>query len=272
MSHASPDPCHANAARPAPRFDDWLIVFAMFGLAMFLAFSYFDGRVAKAVKASYVWMTPATAGVLLLMTAACIRNLLRRTAASCGCHPQATPRGGRLICLVILITPIVFSLVVNPRQLSLEGSRKRRTPAPALGADFNQALAWVAGEDVTADQTADGGKPLPPNPTVLDVFAATNGGGQRLDGQFVTLVGQCDLYGGPDSPRFDLYRLVVTCCIADASSVALEVTRPGNVRLESGAWVRARGNLRIDDGSGSPVPVLHATMIESIPEPSSPYL
>ncbi len=273
MTTSSPDTCHAHTSPTSARIGDWLVVFMLFVLTLFLAYSYFDGRVNVAVKASYVWMTPATAVLLLLMTLSCLRNLFSSQGASCHCHGETPRWGRRLLCVAILLTPIAFSLTVNPRGLSMEGSRKRRTPAPALNADFHRAVAWVLGEAVGSENPDGADASLPPQPTVLDVFAAAgNGGAAGLEGQFVTLEGQCDSYGGPDAERFDLYRLVVTCCIADASSVALEVARPPSIQLESGAWIRAAGILKFDSQAGSNVPVLHATIISRIPEPSSPYL
>jgi uncharacterized repeat protein (TIGR03943 family) len=114
---------------------------------------------------------------------------------------------------------------------------------------------------------------LPARPTVLDILRAANRSDPAsLEGRFVEIVGQCDVVGDLPDGRFDVYRLVVTCCVADASAVSLEVAPPVGVRIESGSWVRVAGLLKFDGSYDPSMPVLHATKMSRIPAPSEPYL
>jgi uncharacterized membrane protein YcgQ (UPF0703/DUF1980 family) len=80
---------------------------------------------------------------------------------------------------------------------------------------------------------------------LLELLTAVGEGYQEdLEGRFVTVVGQCDPAPGAAEGRFDVFRLVVTCCIADASAVSVEVVPPAGFQPEPGGWVRAAGILR----------------------------
>jgi len=143
----------------------------------------------------------------------------------------------------------------------------------ARDAELEKAIRWVLGEKISPSRTQETGVSLPKKPTILDLLNAVEEGHRELvQGQYVTVLGQCDLTGGPEGERFDLYRLVVTCCIADATAVFVEVVRVPNVKLESGGWVRVGGIVRFDSGIDPSLPVIHATTMSKIPEPSEPYL
>jgi uncharacterized membrane protein YcgQ (UPF0703/DUF1980 family) len=139
---------------------------------------------------------------------------------------------------------------------------------------LEQAVKWVMGGKAAGKGGAGGGGvSLPKNPTILDVLnAAGEGNAKALEGTFVTVMGQCDLPDGAKSERFDIYRLVVTCCIADATAVAVEVARRPTVELENGEWVRVEGLIKFDSKIDPSIPVIHATVTTKIPELSEPYL
>lgn len=250
-----------------------LVVVPLTILAIYLTFALFDGRVKAAVASTYVWMTPAAAVVLFAMVAACLCSPPGRSHEACDCHDTSSSKVGQALCAVILMVPIGFGLVVNPRAFTMEGIRKRQVTTGSKNSRLDGAIAWVLGEAKARSKSGNESIEIPPNPTVLDVMeAAADAGPAGLEGRFVTLVGQCDLPGGPRSERFDLFRLVVTCCVADASSVSLEVQRPPGKVPDSGSWVRVEGILKYDSQFGSTRPVLHATKIQPIPQPSDPYL
>ncbi len=133
-------------------------------------------------------------------------------------------------------------------------------------------MAWILGQKRPAQAVARAAA-LPAEPTVRDVLAIVEQGEQNaLDGRFLTLVGQCSPWSVGDGRRFDLYRMLVTCCIADAQAISIEVVRPTAAPLDYGQWVRVSGVMRFDGSSGPLQPVLHAAKIEKIPLPSRPYL
>ncbi len=112
--------------------------------------------------------------------------------------------------------------------------------------------------------------PLPPNPTVLDVWNLVQSGrAGELDGVFTSLIGQCQTWS---AERFMLSRLVVTCCIADAATVTVEVVPPPGASVEDGAWVSVSGVFKLDAQSDPNSVALHAVSMNRIQEPADPYL
>jgi len=252
----------------------WAEMVTILLIGAFFVFSFLAGRVRFFVASAYVWLALLAAALLLAMGAARLfRHVRGRGACGCEAAEHTAWRLPSSVCVVLLILPMGLALAVNPRRYSPEGLRKRRVSAAPRDARFEQAVNWVFGLTAAGGKGGAGSFWLPRNPTVLDLLtAAQEGRRDALEGRFVAVLGQCDLPEGPGSRRFDLYRLVVTCCIADASAVSIEVVRPPTVALEPGGWVRVEGIVRFDSKIDPSLPVIHATMTSKIPEPSDPYL
>lgn len=287
--------CHCHPAAASRGAGAWMEIVTLLLLATFLAFSYAADRLGAFLAPAYLWLTPAAAVALYAMgLARLIGCFRRRTPERSGAHHQPghheehhgwqVPLWG---CVVVLLTPVVMALWINPQQLSAEGARKRRLPTPpraVLTKRLERAFAWVRGQAAPAAPASgypDGVQkaPLPKDPTVLDLLGAVDEGwAQEIEGQFVTMLGQCDLRdgrastGGGSGQRFDLYRMVVTCCIADATSVSVEVAPAADVKLEAGGWVRVGGIIKFDSPNDPAFPVVHAATVTKIAEPSKPYL
>ena len=256
-------------------------------LAAFMAFSFFSGPIREFLAPDYewltlkihtflapdfVWLTLASAAALFAMFAARL-FAYRRGAASCACHSGGS--GGRTTsaCAAALILPVVTVLVVNPTQLSPEGARKRQVTPPPRNLPLEKAVDWVMGIK-RAKKKATGSVTLPKDPTIIDLMnAAIEYHPDDLKGQFVSVQGQCGLGSGAGDERFDLYRLVVNCCIADATTVPLEIVRPKKrMQLTPGGWIRVQGIIQFDNPVDPSMPVIEAAKISKIAEPSEPYL
>ena len=241
-------------------------------LAAFMAFSFFSGRIRTFLAPDYVWLTLAAAGVLAAMFVARLFGYTQG-AASCACRAGGSGQKTTSACAAALILPVVTVLVVNPTQLSPEGARKRQVTPPPRNVPLERAMDWVMGVK-RAKRLATGTVTLPKNPTIIDLInAAAEYHPDDLDGRFVSVEGQCGLGSGTADPRFDLYRLIVNCCIADATTVPLEIVRPKRrTQLTPGGWVRVQGVIKFDNPVDPSMPVIEAAKISKIAEPSEPYL
>jgi len=277
--------CHCHSpGRSGPAA--WTEIVTLLLVASFLAYSYSAGKLRVFVAPGYVWLTPAAAVALAAM---CLARLLAAIGGGRSEHGHEHPAGGAAehahsgdhhgghlplaVSAVVLLVPVVLAVWIDPQQLSAEGARKRRVPSPPRNVRLERAFAWVVGQ-AAADEDADAEAPaLPKDPSVLDLLTAVEEGrGGAIEGQFVTVFGQCDLRAGGGDGRFDLYRLVITCCIADATSVSVEVAPAASVRLEPGGWVRVGGIVKFDSPLDPALPVVHAATIAKISEPNKPYL
>jgi uncharacterized repeat protein (TIGR03943 family) len=238
-------------------------------LAAFLIFSAASDRLRFFLAPAFVWLPPAAAVLLMAMSAA----RWRAGAAACECgddHSGSTTM--RWLYAMVLVVPLVFALAVNPHQFSSEGVRKRTAPAAQRDAALERAMSWVLGIKSAADKRSAVPSELSPEPTVAELMRALEGdGGRALTGRFVTVVGQCGADSATTGGRFELYRLVVTCCIADATAVSVEVVGLPTVTVEPGQWLRIGGVIAIEGGASLQA-VLRAATISKIPVPSNPYL
>jgi uncharacterized membrane protein YcgQ (UPF0703/DUF1980 family) len=114
---------------------------------------------------------------------------------------------------------------------------------------------------------------LPAQPTLLDLETAVqNGQRDALRGAFVTVIGRAQLWSPGRSDRFDMVRLVITCCVADARGTSAEVLGVPGLKVGDGEWLRVSGTLQFDSDADPNLPVIKAASIQKIPEPQSPYL
>lgn len=242
---------------------------ALLLLAAFLAYSSASGRVPKFVAPAYVWFPPAAALLLGLMAVA--RMLRGKIQSACDCAEHGS-RAVRWLFTAALLVPIALALAADPQEFSAEGMRKRRLSPAARDVQLDRAIAWVLGRSAAAGGGPAAAAEVPAEPTVLQLAqAADNGQAEGWAGRFVTVIGQCD--AADESTRtFELYRLVVTCCVADSQAVSVEVAMPPDIRLESRQWVRVAGVLRWRSDAAGGRLFIHAATISKIPVPAMPYL
>lgn len=256
---------HGSSKRPLVVME----VVSLLLLATFLIFSAASGRLRFFLAPAFVWLPPAAAALLLAMSAA----RLRVGAAACECgddHSGSTTM--RWLYAIVIVVPLLFALAVNPHQFSTEGVRKRTAPAAQRDQALERAMNWVLGLKPTPSKRNAAPCELSAEPTVAELMRALESdGGRALAGKFVTVIGQCGADNATTGGRFDLYRLVVTCCIADATAVSVEVVGLPMVTVEPGEWLRIGGVIAIEGGA-SPQPMLRAASISKIPVPSNPYL
>lgn len=247
----------------------WEVV-ALTVLALFLACAAWTGRVRFFVASLYVWLPPTAAVLLFAMAVARALQLRGNRGESCCDEAHAPAPKAQLFYALIILIPIVAAVSVDPRQFSTEGMRKRRAAAIARDGALDRAMNWALGMRTAGARPAEA--VLPPEPTLYEIINAVEAGHkENLTGRFVTVIGQCSLRDGA-SDRFELYRMVVTCCVADATAVSLDVVRPVGAKIEPGQWVRVGGVIKFDDSANPQQPVIHATIVTMIPTPHNPYL
>jgi uncharacterized repeat protein (TIGR03943 family) len=245
-------------------------VVALALVAAFLTYGAATGRVRLFVAPAYIWLPPAAAVLLAAMALARLRQVLQRgTDCDCAAH-AAGPM--RWLLAAALAAPVALGAAVDPQQFSPKGVRKRRIAAAPRDVELERAVAWALGR-AAAETPPPAAVALPAEPTVLDLYrAAEQGSAAALAGRFVTVVGQCDPLPDDDGRRFALYRLVVTCCIADALTVTLDAIAPEGAKIEPRQWVRVEGLLHVERPEAGGALLIRAAAVTPIPTPAAPYL
>jgi putative membrane protein len=93
-----------------------------------------------------------------------------------------------------------------------------------------------------------------------------------INGQPADVIGF--VYKEPDYPdeHFMVARFTVSCCVADASAIAMPVQYSGAGELEQGTWVRVSGIVEAQEFQGDTAPVIYQATVDAVDTPEHPYL
>jgi putative membrane protein len=162
--------------------------------------------------------------------------------------------------LLLMALPVVLGLLIPPQALGASAVANRGlNPSAPLSANN------AAGIKLSL---------APADRTILDWLRAFDqpGGGASLDGQNANVTGFVyhDLRLPDD--RFFISRFVLTCCVVDATPVALLVTWLRAKQLPDDSWVQVRGPVQSDTYDGQPLLLIQAQSVDIVTAPAVPYL
>lgn len=252
MSRVVDLPARPLEGKPAPT-SAWSRV-RVFGGALLLAwaamfwFLYLTGRVNLYLSTRTSWVVPIGA---VLLTAAGIGRL----AAARVTTPESLSRREALV-LALMLAPVIIVMVLPTATLGTFSASKRT--------QFSTVnFANVYGGNITSTSEI----------TLLSIAAAqtSDAGAQALAkraGSEVDFVGFVVRYGDTPPGELLLTRYVITCCVADATSVQLRVVNVPAGQFQANDWIEVKGRIY---PLGRQV-LLDATSIRKVPRPDKPYL
>jgi uncharacterized repeat protein (TIGR03943 family) len=245
-----------------------------------LTYFFYSGRIASYLHPSFhVWT--GISGVVLVVLAAGLLFLPTHDEEShCegGCeHAHVHQTAGRtMLSTAILIIPLLIAAAVSPDQfgvatVSNRGYIERINDLPSYQPYVEPSLP-VADDSQTAATTGDQpGSYLPTNEAGLikaqtvDLLYAAEEPTMRADfeNRAVELIGQFMPARGNNAQgdRFDLVRMFVICCAADARPVAITVQTDKSPSVAEMAWVRVTGKASFPLESGRRVPLVIADSV-----------
>ena len=259
---------------------------------------YLSGRIASYLHPQFhVYVVVAGAGLLVL--GALWWWASRETDAGCaegGCHHDGNePRGGltagTILAFLVLLLPITAAAFISPGQFGEAMVMNRRVvtdvsqlPSAELpGGSWQDAPAWDDGVD-SADEsrpedqeegveyftrTPDGAIQV----ETLDLLFAAEEPALReeFENQRVSIIGQYIPPRGGAEGGFDLVRMFVVCCAADARPLGIKVVGDP-VEVPRMGWVRITGVARFEDKGGTIEPRLELEKIEEVEAPRESFL
>lgn len=259
---------------------------------------YLSGRIASYLHPQFhVYVVVAGAGLLVL--GALWWWASRETDAGCaegGCnHDGNEPRGGltagTILAFLVLLLPITAAAFISPSQFGEAMVMNRRVvtdvsqlPSAELsGGSWQDAPAWDDGVD-SADEsrpedqeegveyftrTPDGAIQV----ETLDLLFAAEEPALReeFENQRVSIIGQYIPPRGGAEGGFDLVRMFVVCCAADARPLGIKVVGDP-VEVPRMGWVRITGVARFEDKGGTIEPRLELEKIEEVEAPRESFL
>lgn len=238
-------------------------------LGLFLLFKVYDGDVLLYINRRFIFLTLLAALGLMSIAQALLRahpgENPGREAFSTHSHngePGDDDTKSWSATLWWMALPLAIGLLIPARP---PGSAAAAIRGIAVGSGFTGRGGRQAAlsKGVPAAQRS-----------VLDwvnVFAETTDPA-TLTGQSVDITGF--VYREPDHSdgRFIVARFMITCCVADAQAIGLEVHSPDGITPPVDSWVRVKGQVEMFPGEPFVRPVVEADEVMIIPEPQQPYL
>ena len=213
----------------------------------------FTGKIRTLLHPAFYPWVAITGGSLVLVAIALV-------FAPGALHPEPLPtwlgRGG------LLLVPILVTLVFAPSTYSSytvfnRGINASSAPPPSVSTAGPLPLPGSAI-----------GKPLAVD--VPYILSSTDPDDNRklLDGKSVELIGQ---FYPANAGEFDVVRLLIYCCAADASPISVRVKGDATTQ-KSEAWVDVTGVVRFTQKDRQWTPYLDLESIKPTTPPADPFL
>jgi len=248
-----------------------------------LAYFCFSGRVSSYLHPSFHLWTAASGVVLVLMAAGVLFLPVGEEILHA---PSRKTVGGVLITAAILIGPVIVTTIVSPSQFGA---------AMVMNRGLADSIADLPGYTPFSEPplpTEDGSVPsgemqtqptasyLPVNEAgqikaqTVDLLYAAQEPTMRADfeNKEIELVGQFmpAKANNPKGDRFNLVRMFVMCCAADARPVAVTIQTTKPESLPEMSWIKVTGKATFPVEAGRQVPVVVAdSVIPTEPPPES---
>lgn len=225
-----------------------------------LIYFYATRRLAALVHPDFHALVLAT-GCLLVGAAACLLFAPRAGQAACHGGEPAGLNPARALGYAVLLLPVLLAAWISPDQYGHGMVRNRETAeAPA-----SPALTLAARSPLPPPPTATAAEPVEIGDLLM--AAQTPQGRERYEGRCVEFIGQINPLG---PGRFELVRMLMLCCAADAQILAVPIR--GACALDAMKWGQVRGPVHfIPKGSGWQ-PEVVAEALAEIPAPADRYV
>ena len=235
-----------------------LMILILSGYVWMILRLFARNKLSYYIHPDYIWMTLATAAVLLTVLVFVIISIgfcERKAALSSGLlkHP---------LRILMISIPVVLFLLVEPKALSSQAFSSRTS---GLGNELalsrnNQAPAFVINTEKR--ELVDWVRLFAQNENPEDFIS--------LKGKMTGFVLKTEDL--PDG-YFTIARYVISCCAADARPVGILVKYDqAKFNLKPDQWIEVKGSFEIDQVNGEQRPVLNLEEMKQIEVPDNPYI
>src|SRR5260221_6980072 len=269
------------------RTRQWFLAVMLLLLGMYFLDNLVSGHIYFYINMNFGWLTWLGTGVLLLLGATNIFDLVREARSEgnpAHAEHQYSESGEQDECcepdephahehnhdhshapswpkLAIIAVPLILGVII---------------PAKPLGA----AAVGVMG--VSNSYTGRNTTQLavapksPKDRNVLDWVRAFNNSNNvdEFNAQQADLIGFVyrDIRFKDKTQQFMVARFALSCCVADASAIGITVQFPDAATLVQDSWVHVTGKFQVQEVEGQQTPVLIAQAVELTQQPAHPYL
>jgi len=248
-----------------------------------LVFFYASGRIASYLHPTFHIYTLLSGVVLLLVALVLLFTFPAEHACGCSGHCHAgSPFGGGVLSLLVLTVPLLVATKVSPGTFGATAMRNRGLVENIADLPGYSPGAPSENGSVAEGTMMDPDLYLKKNATgqivaeTVDLLFAASDEVMREDfeNKEVEILGQLlpARTGNPAGDRFNLVRLFVICCAADARSVGIAVQTKSLPDLPEMTWVKVRGKATFPLEGGRRVPLVLAESVTETDPPSDTFL
>jgi len=233
-----------------------------------LTYFYLSGRIASYLHPAFHIYTVVSGGVLLILSLALLLTMNGESSE------HGLSRVG-IFPLLLLTAPLLAATKISPSNFGATAVLNRGmvhniadlpgfSPPMDAGlpnADGSVAEGTMMDPSLYLKRNADGYIAA----ETVDLLYAAGEPAMREDfeNKQVEVTGQFlpALTGNPNGDRFNLTRLFVMCCAADARPVAISVQSQSSTDLPKMSWVKVRGKATFPVEGGRHMPVIVAESV-----------
>jgi len=237
---------------------NWSKTAILLGMGIYLTILILTGNLTNYINLRFAWLAYVGAGIFYLLGLVNLYGMLYPQPDEMDDYLSQSAGNYNITWGIIAIVafPLMLAVLVPSRPLGVE--------AVNGGISLNPVGVQSA--------SAFSRDPLDRN--ILDwlrEFSRTDTPAE-FNGQEVRVTGF--VYREPTflDDDFMVSRFTMSCCVADAFAIGLPVTFANSEQFTDGTWVEVQGKLRANDFGENFVPVVYATSVETIKEPTQPYL
>jgi uncharacterized repeat protein (TIGR03943 family) len=245
----------------------WVRYVLMVLLGLYFVDTLLSGRAAFYINESFFWLTGFAGGAFLLLGIAGILELLRAPKMN---QTDRLERGPKAHQHGVAPSWVVLGIVAVPLALGV------LVPARPLGAAAVSATGFSSAVAAVPSASGSASFSIPPSERNLLDWMRAFGSSANLsefNGQEVDVIGF--VYRDirlDEQTQFFVMRFIVSCCVADASSVGLVVEVADASQFAPDTWLRIKGKLRVKSVLDQLTPVIMAESLEAVPQVAHPYL
>ena len=259
--------------KASPRVVRLLAPIALFEWGAILIYFYCSHRLSAFLHPNFHVLVLVT-GLLLLASSACALwweeeaepQLVHECGgANCG-HSHGGMGIGRLVTFLVFSVPIALAAMISPDSYSSVMVRNRGTTDTVKVVPGSPAML---NKDAVPSEASRHGVIKSVEVGDLLLAAQTETGMAQYNGKRVELTGQfCPL--GPR--KFEIVRMLMLCCAADAQMLAVQVVSDDDLQLPSMQWANVTGRIEFNKHGDRNVPVVTAENVSAVQRPSDPYV
>jgi uncharacterized repeat protein (TIGR03943 family) len=255
-----------------------------------LLYFQFSGRIASYLHPAFHIYAAISGGILVLLSIALLLTFPEKNE-HCGCdhdcaEPHKSSLPGTIASLLVLTFPVLAATKISQSEFGATTVLNRGlvgdiADLPGFQPAYEPGLPQLDGT-ITEGTMMDPSLYLQKNDAgqivaqTVDLLYAAADDDMRADfeNKEVELVGQflTARTGNPAGDRFQLVRLFVMCCAADARPVAIPVQAPPGTNFPEMTWIRVTGKASFPLEGGRRNPLVIADSITETEPPRETFL